>query len=135
MMLKSLLLVQAGSRVRGAAAEEFGKMDPTGAAMAIIAMAVVFAVLILLYLTFKYIAKLYNVDLRNRFKKSRPHTDVPVEIEEISGETLAAISLALNLYHQQLQGLEDAVITFKNAAKTYSPWSSKIYGLRRNPHQ
>jgi len=135
MMLKSLLLVQAGSRVRGAAATEFGKMDPTGIAMTMIAMTVVFIALILLYLTFKYIAKLYNVDLKKRFKKSRPHIDIPDEIDEISGETLAAISLALHLYHQQLQGLEDAVITFKNAAKTYSPWSSKIYGLRKNPHQ
>lgn len=135
MMLKSLLLVQAGSRVRGAAATEFGKMDPTGIAMTLIAMTVVFTALILLYLTFKYIAKLYNIDLKKRFKKSRPHIDIPDEIDEISGETLAAISLALHLYHQQLQGLEDAVITFKNAAKTYSPWSSKIYGLRKNPHQ
>jgi hypothetical protein len=54
--------------------------------------------------------------------------------EDIPGETLAAISLALHLYHEQMLGLEDAVITFKKAAKTYSPWSSKIYGLRRTPN-
>lgn len=134
MMLSTLLTIEAGTRVRGAAAEEFGKMDPTGIAMAMIAMTVVFCSLALLYLTFKYISRLYSVDLKKRFKKSRPHENMSAEIDDISGETLTAISLALHLYHQQLQGLEDAVITFKNAAKTYSPWSSKIYGLRKNPH-
>jgi len=134
MILSTLLLVKSGERVRGAAAEEFGRMDPTGIAMIIIAMTVVFTALIFLYLTFKYIAKLYNIDLKNRFRKSRPLVKVPENIDEISGETLAAISLALHLYHQQMLGLEDAVMTFKNAAKTYSPWSSKIYGLRRTPN-
>jgi Na+-transporting methylmalonyl-CoA/oxaloacetate decarboxylase gamma subunit len=135
MMQSTLLLVEAGNRVRGAAAEEFGKMDPTGIAMTMIAMTVVFIALIMLYLTFKYIAKLYNVDLKKRFRKSRPNEEVPDLLEDIPGETLAAISLALHLYHQQMQGLEDAVMTFKNASKTYSPWSSKIYGLRRTPNQ
>jgi len=134
-MLSTLLLAETGTRVRGAAAEEFGKMDPTGIAMTIIAMSVVFTALMILYLTFKYIAKLYNVDLKKRFRKSRPGAEVPEILEDIPGETLAAISLALHLYHQQMQGLEDAVMTFKNAAKTYSPWSSKIYGLRRTPNQ
>lgn len=96
-------------------------------------MSVVFIALIFLYLTFKYIARLYNVDMNKRFRKSRPGMDVSEITEDIPGETLAAISLALHLYHEQMRGLEDAVITFKNAAKTYSPWSSKIYGLRRTP--
>jgi Na+-transporting methylmalonyl-CoA/oxaloacetate decarboxylase gamma subunit len=135
MILSTLLLVETGNRVRGAAAEEFGKMDPTGIAMTVIAMTVVFIALIMLYLTFKYIAKLYNVDLKKRFRKSRPDEEVPELLEDISGETLAAISLALHLYHQQILGLEEAVMTFKNASKTYSPWSSKIYGLRRTPNQ
>jgi len=134
-MLSTLLLVEAGNRARGAAAEEFGKMDPTGIAMTIIAMSVVFIALILLYLTFKYVAKLYNVDLKKRFKKSRPDEEVPQVLEDIPGETLVAISLALHLYNEQMQGLEAAVMTFKNASKTYSPWSSKIYGLRRTPNQ
>jgi Na+-transporting methylmalonyl-CoA/oxaloacetate decarboxylase gamma subunit len=134
MMLSTLLLVETGERIAGKSAEDFGKMDPTGIAMAIIAMTIVFFALIFLYFTFKYIAKLYNIDLKKRFRKSRPDIEFSDEHEEISGETLAAISLALHLYHQQMQGLEDAVITFKNAAKTYSPWSSKIYGLRKTPN-
>ena len=134
MTLSILLLAETGERVAGKSAEEFGKMDPTGIAMAIIAMTIVFSALIFLYFTFKYIAKLYNIDLKKRFRKNRPEIELMAEHDEISGETLAAISLALHLYHQQMLGLEDAVITFKNAAKTYSPWSSKIYGLRKTPN-
>ena len=134
MTTSTLLVVKAGERVAGKAAEEFGRMDPTGVAMIMIAMTVVFSSLIFLYLTFKYIAKIYNIDLKKRFRKSRPDAQISEDTEDISGETLAAISLALHLYNQQMQGLEDAVITFKNAAKTYSPWSSKIYGLRRTPN-
>lgn len=134
MTTSTLLVVKAGERVAGKAAEEFGRMDPSGIAMIMIAMTVVFSALIFLYLTFKYIAKLYNIDLKKRFRKSRPDVQIHEDIEDISGETLVAISLALHLYHQQLQGLEDAVMTFKNASKTYSPWSSKIYGLRRTPN-
>jgi Na+-transporting methylmalonyl-CoA/oxaloacetate decarboxylase gamma subunit len=133
MMHPTLILVKAGERVAGKAAEEFGKMDPTGIAMTMIAMTVVFTALIFLYLTFKYIAKLYNVDLKKRIRRNRSESVQTEEPEDISGETLAAISLALQMYHQELQGLEDAVITIKNAAKRYSPWSSKIYGLRRTP--
>lgn len=134
-MLSILLFEESGARVQSAAAKEFGRMDPTGIAMTIIAMTIVFFSLILLYITFKYLAKLYNVDFKKLFRKSRHPEDlvinVPVDIPE---ETLAAISVALYLYQLELQGLEDAVMTFKKAAKTYSPWSSKIYGLRRTPN-
>ena len=132
-MLSTLLLAEAGARVPGKAAREFSEKDPTGIAMIIIAMTVVFVALILLFLVFKYVARLYNIDARNRLRKSRPDIEFSDD-EHIPGETLAAISLALHLYHEQMLGLEDAVITFKNAAKTYSPWSSKIYGLRRTPN-
>lgn len=132
-MLSTLLLLETGERVKGKAAAEFGLMDPSGIAMTVIAMGVVFIALILLYLAFKYIAKLYNVDVNKRFRKNKPGESVPETVGNIPGETLAAISLALHMYHKQLQGMEDAIITFRNVSKTYSPWSSKIHGLRKNP--
>lgn len=135
MMPLTLMLVKSGDRVAGQAAEEFGKMDPTGIAMIMIAMAVVFSSLIFLFLTFKYIAKLYNLDIKKLFSRRRENMQISDEEQEISGDTLAAIALALHLYHQQMQGLEDAVITFRKAAKIYSPWSSKIYGMRKTPNR
>jgi hypothetical protein len=133
MTILTLMLVETGGRVRGAASDEFGRLDTSGLAMTLIAMAVIFIALILLYLTFRYVARLSNVDMKKRFRKNRPDLELDEDLEHIPGETIAAISLALHLYNQQLRGLEDAVMTFKNAAKTYSPWSSKIYGLRRTP--
>jgi len=133
-MLSILLLEESGHHVQSAAAEEFGRMDPMGIAMAVIAMTIVFFSLMLLYITFKYIAKLYNVDFIKLFKKRRHPDDlVRKGAADIPEETLAAISLLMHLYEMELQGLEEAVMTFKKAAKTYSPWSSKIYGLRRTP--
>ncbi len=133
-MIASILLqAQAAPKAMSKAAEEFGKMDPFGVVMAIIAMSVVFIALILLYLTFKYVAKLYNLDLRNKFRREKPGIEVPGDIEEIPGEVNAAIALALHMYRNQLHDMEDTVITIKKVAKAYSPWSSKIYGLRRTP--
>ncbi len=133
-MLSMLLLEESGTNVQSAAAEEFGRMDPTGIAMAVVAMTIVLSSLLFLYITFKYLAKLYTVDFKKLFKK-RQHTEGHVDLEpvDISEETIAAISLALYLYQIEVQGLEEAIMTFKKASKTYSPWSSKIYGLRRTP--
>ena len=135
MIRSTLLLVESSQRVAGKSAEEFARLDPSGIAMVIIAMTIVFTVLISLFLSFKYISKLYLINFRKLFKRNRQGKEVVVQPEEISGETLAAISLALHLYHKELQGLDDAIITIKSAAKKYSPWSSKIYGLRKMPDQ
>ena len=135
MIQSTLLLVETSQRVAGKSAEEFARLDPSGIAMIIIAMTIVFTVLITLYLSFKYIAKLYNINFRKRFKRNQSGVEVPDQQEEISGETLAAISLALHLYNKELQGMDNAIITIKNAAKNYSPWNSKIYGLRKRPNQ
>jgi len=135
MIQSTLLLVETGQRAAGNSADEFAKLDPTGVGLIIIALTIVFTVLITLYFAFKFIAKLYKVDFRKLFKRNRHAKELAVQPVEISGETLAAISLALHLYHKELQGLDDATITIKNAAKKYSPWSSKIYGLRKTPNQ
>ncbi len=50
-----------------------------------------------------------------------------------SGEIHAAIAMALYLYSSELHDQENPVITMIRTSKTYSPWSSKIYGLRRSP--
>ncbi len=133
-MLFMLLQSQAAKAVTHKAAQEFGEMDPYGVVMMIIAMSVVFTGLILLYLTFKYVAKFYNLDIRNRLKRRHPDKEIKeTDFEETSGEINAAIALALHMYRNQLHDMEDTVITIQKVAKTYSPWSSKIYGLRRAP--
>jgi len=135
MLQSTLLLVETGKHAAGNSADQFAKLDPTGVGLIIIALTIVFTVLITLFLAFKFIAELYKVDFRKLFKRNHPGIKKSAHAVEISGETLAAISLALHLYHHEVKGMENAVITIKNAAKKYSPWSSKIYGLRKTPNQ
>lgn len=131
-MINSIFLqTQAPAPVLHETAKAMGATGIHGAAMAIIAIGVVVAALILLYVTFKYVAKIYGMASP---KKSVPsqHTGSTAE-GEISGEVNAAIALALHLYRHQLHDNEDPVITMKRVARTYSPWSSKIYGLTKSP--
>lgn len=48
-------------------------------------------------------------------------------------EVNAAIALALYLYKSQLHDQENAVLTINRVSRVYSPWSSKIYSMRRHP--
>jgi len=53
-----------------------------------------------------------------------------VEVADLTGEINAAIAAAVHLYRSELHDFEDTVLTMKKVSRTYSPWSSKIYGLR-----
>ncbi|HOT88791.1 MAG TPA: hypothetical protein PKZ43_06530 [Bacteroidales bacterium] len=54
-------------------------------------------------------------------------------VPEVSDEEAAAISLALHLYVQDVHDYERTIITIQKVMRPYSPWSSKIYGLRQIP--
>lgn len=91
---------------------------------------VVFMALAVLVYIFVYIPRIMEF-VKNR-KQPKPVTPVGSEKKgnsDISGEVNAAISTALFLYFNELHDEEDRVVTIKKVSKTYSPWSSKIYGL------
>jgi Na+-transporting methylmalonyl-CoA/oxaloacetate decarboxylase gamma subunit len=113
-------------------AEEFVKLDPTGIGMTVIAMTIVFTVLAVIYLTFKYVAKLYSVDWKKK-KVQDFKTGEITHIEDASGEVIAAVGYALHLYTSQMHDIESARLTIQKVSRTYSPWSSKIYGLGQIP--
>lgn len=116
------------------AADEFVKMDPFGIGMAIIAMTIVFSVLAIVYLFFKYISKIYFAFINKSVKK-----DVENKVEEIApkgiieSEVSAAIGLALHMYYNQQHDTESLKITIQRVSKLYSPWNSKLYMLNRLP--
>jgi hypothetical protein len=56
----------------------------------------------------------------------------PVQ-DKSAGEVNAAIAMALYLYSSEMHDQENPVITMIRVSRTYSPWSSKIYGLRKLP--
>ncbi len=49
--------------------------------------------------------------------------------KEITGEEIAAISMALQILLSDEHDEESNIITIKRIERRYSPWSSKIYGL------
>lgn len=101
--------------------------------MATIAMSVVFTSLALLYLIFKTTGSYFQRKARKA--KNVVHMEgVPDKtVEELSGEVSAAIAMALHLFHSEIHDEENTVLTIKKVARTYSPWSSKIYTLRKYP--
>ena len=74
---------------------------------------------------------------QNIFKGTEEDKNEDVKKEalanEDSGEINAVIAAAINLYVQEYHDFENMALTIKRIDKYYSPWSSKIYGLRKWP--
>lgn len=104
--------------------------DPLGIGMTVIGMGIVFLSLLLLYQVFLYVTKLLNYFMkRSLSKKGESKGDIEKQID-VSGDVHAAIAMALHLYLSEIHDFENTVLTMNKVSKTYSPWSSKIYGLR-----
>ena len=105
---------------------DFSAIDAGAITLAIIGYVVVFAALVLLYFIFYSFPKIINAR-RIRNKKEQ---GLEPDIGELTGEVNAAIGMAVFLYLEELHDEESHVVTIRRTSKTYSPWSSKIYGVR-----
>ncbi|MDL2265659.1 OadG family protein [Parabacteroides sp. OttesenSCG-928-G07] len=114
--------------------DNFRQNDPVGIGMTVTAMVVVFLGLILLYVIFKQIGKASVSASKRRAQKASGVT-VETESTEISGEVLAAIGAALYELDEDVHDIENTVLTIQKVKRNYSPWSSKIYGLRELPRK
>ncbi len=113
--------------------EKFKEKDKYGVGMAITAMSVVFSALLILFLVFKTIGKIAIRLTAVRAVKAGEATDLKSAAGGIPGEVLAAITMALYEHQEATHDYEETVLTMKRVTRHYSPWSSKIYGLRENP--
>ncbi len=103
--------------------------------VAIVGYLTVFTALVLLYFIFRAVPRIYKIRLKENMRR---HGDKKTEEEccvDITGQTSAAISMAIHLYFSELHDDEDMVMTIKKVSKQYSPWSSKIYGLNNLNYQ
>ncbi len=114
--------------------DDIAVLDPTGAGMAIISISIVFIALTSLYLIFRGIGKLFQKEFRFRSRKKQlPINKNQLQIDdEPTGEVCAAIAMAMYYYNTQNHDYENTILTIKKNTSNYSPWSSKIYGLRKN---
>ena len=131
-MFYTILIQAANPKSQSAINKMISEQDPYGIGMTAIGMGVVFLSLLLLYLAFANVTRLltYNIK-RKQMKKSE--AEAVTKEAELTGEINAAIAMALNLYLQEMHDEESTVLTINKVARSYSPWSSKIYGLRQIP--
>ena len=108
----------------------FLKLDPFGIGMTVIGYVVVFVALLLLYILFFNLAKVLQINVKKLLRREGKIIKIKEDLS-ISGEVNAAIAMALHLYYSEMHDKEDAVLTINQTSRTYSPWSSKIYGLRQ----
>lgn len=113
-------------------AEEFEEVDPVGFGLAAVGIAVVFSSLLILYMVFLYISKFLQARGKKKLIQKGQLEDSKKE-SEMTGEINAAIAAALYFYSMELHDQESTVLTINRVSRIYSPWSSKIYGLRQYP--
>jgi len=96
----------------------------------LIGVSVVFGVLALLVVIFLGLQALNVRAARKKVAKATGKKEEEIiNIEEVSANEIAAISMALHLFMNDLHDNESNIITIKKIERRYSPWSSKIYGL------
>lgn len=116
------------------AGESFVELDPYGIGMTMIAMFVVFLSLAILFIIYKNMGRYF---IRKAMPKVSANASDSASVhseEEMSGEVNAAIAMALHLYQSEMHDYENTVLTIQKVSRTYSPWSSKIYTLRKIPN-
>lgn len=93
---------------------------------------IVFSALLTLSLFFKFglpvMLYIYKIITKGRDKKI---SDIAMDSNrKFTGEEAAAIAAAIRLYLHTQHDFENPILTIKQAQKSYSPWSSKIYGTQ-----
>ncbi len=106
--------------------------DPWGIIMTITAMFVVFMALFSLFIAFKFTGNAAK-ELTKRKAIESGQEIAEAGGNELSGEVLAAISAAIFEMDQDVHDIESTILTIDEVKRKYSPWSSKIYGLRQLP--
>ncbi len=90
---------------------------------------VVFVALAVLVFVFIRIKRIQDFFVLKKWKKQRGiPPDETAEHLETTGDENAAICTALYLFFSEMHDEEKHVMTVKKVSRTYSPWSSKLYG-------
>ncbi len=97
--------------------------------IALVGYLIVFIALVILVEVFIYLPGL--ISMLTRIRLHRKGIEVPEQqkVTHITGEENAAIAIALYLFFNEMHDEESNIITIRKVSRTYSPWSSKIYGL------
>ncbi|MDA3816031.1 MAG: OadG family protein [Prolixibacteraceae bacterium] len=104
----------------------------------LIGWSIVFTALVLLIFVFTNVPRFLKIKFTGNRKKTGKAASVTKSeasgSEYISGGDTAAIAMAIHLFFEEQHDEESNVITIKRIQRRYSPWSSKIYGMRNFPN-
>ena len=107
-------------------------LENDGVLISVVGYLVVFVSLLLLATIITNFQKFLHSKQRKKLK-SVGHRAADADDLSISGDGRVTISTALFLHYEEKHDLENTVLTIKRVQRTYSPWSSKLYGLREYP--
>ncbi len=106
--------------------------DKWGFGLMIIAMGTVFLTLLVIVLVLKgemkVLLAIQNRKARKLAEKESRTTPIK-KASDITGEEYAAIAAAIYMYNSELHDEENTILTIDRVQKSYSPWSSKVYGM------
>jgi len=75
-----------------------------------------------------------NIFNKNEESNKQAETQPVLTVKKEKNDDLSAIIAAtIHLYLQEVHDFQNYSLTIKRIDKIYSPWSSKIYGLRKWP--
>ena len=117
-------------------AKNLEENDSFGGSLTLISMCIVICALILLSLLFQGFGKISQALLTKKKHAAVEKAGKTIDQahpELASGETIAAIGMALAEYFGQGHDIEHTLLTIHQIKKSYSPWNSKIYNLRAKP--
>jgi len=103
-----------------------------GWTVALVGYSIVFIALVALVCVFLMIPKLLNFNLKAKLEKAGKKIKKTDNLD-VDANVNAAIAMALYMHSNQYHDDESNIITIKKITKTYSPWSSKIYGVMNQP--
>ncbi len=110
----------------------FSNLTSAEIIVTVLGYTIVFMALLLLFLFISNLSKILRSNIRSKFKRKGTKEEIG-DADIISGETAAAISMALYLNFDEAHDVENTILTIKKIQRTYSPWNSKFHGLRQTP--
>jgi len=109
----------------------WGYLLTDGLVITLVGYLIVFLALVLLAFVFNAVPKLLKFQKRRALRRKGRLHDLNTSLDHMSGEANAAIGTAIFMFFNEMHDDEDTIITIRKISKSYSPWSSKIYGITR----
>jgi len=131
-VIQDTLTSAAKSKVLQEVNISFSNLTSAEIVVTVLGYTIVFMALLILFLFINNFSKVLQSNIKSKLKSKGPKNEIGNE-NIVTGETSAAISMALYLHFEEAHDVENTIITIKKIQRTYSPWNSKFHGLRQTP--